>query len=1290
MRATALLRALLAGALNSLGAYEFPSDVYDAKSVGTDYCNAQGRTINVYACRAHAADAGATITEYTAADGNSLIPKGCTYTQSANDGLLGYTYNEPVAPSSGFCQSDDYVGTGFWFVCLCEPLVHTTEALCDSGPFQRLHHAGTLGGVGGGTRPVQWVDLQLGWADPGDQPYLDMVPAGDDYSSLRYMMATVPSSNDQTYYNLKGSVDRRFWLLAEGRSQVQDKIRTGEKAALYLTYDPTAADPLDAVTLQEMQWDFTMVPLGVSTNQRFYFREVCTTATCTTKYTQLETHDGHCIAPHAGSSGYAGWTASDRKRLVAVDCLTYDINQKYGVECFPHPPPTPPAAPPPPLVPLEGFSGSEIDGVPATVCSEAEDFNDPARMHTYNECKQIFQARAYEGGQYWLGWTRNGTALVEADLTEDEKANTIGLCTLYRFELGSPESSFFRSPGDMNFFPWYNNTGLLDMFRCVEFWPCYCKPKAVPAAPPPALPLPPVMPGSCAPLMAKTIGRTPVTEVGAGNKNFCFQIGNVENCNNAYRWKDDSHRAVQVCYHDGSACTFTEYDEGALCNYPPRSPPPPLPPRAPFWSGCTELQAIIDARTEVTDNTPPKTGCQQFGNPNKCVTLYKWISSSEIKKCEVVDGSCKGVSVTCPSPPPLLPPSPPPPSPPGYALVDPMPVGVTCADRGLDSIHTVGDCLALAPRLSPAAVAGPTTWPGSATDFPYGCLLAIASSGSRTVLWNPRDDSVATADDGSQSSSYQLLCWGHDPPSPPPPSPPPSPPPPLPPPPPASPPSPFCYYIDTTPSCGFVDPKYEKPGHAITNCPEGMRVETRDECNDAAEQLINNYWKGVGSKDAANGLYLHKTAYNYDPPGNPDWDNSGWMAGCHMRETQRTNGDQTPKYVYWSQRDSVPQSLFDECREICKAYCSPSAPPPDRPPPLAPPPSPSPPESPSPAPPPPLEPPPSPPPSPAVPYPPFMPTIDPTPGDAIAWPVGVTGPHLCPGNACGNCADRGEDIIGDSSLCIDIANAAGLITTSNVVGLGHTTPYGKNIQWSGGSATRTDHPAGCSVYYVGNPSPGVGFMKHYNDAGAGQVQTYAESTFWIDDGKEMMYYCQVFDSPSPPPPQFPPFQPGMNVKDTYPGGCFQAERIVGRVNINSLPNNVNNCDDLRTESKAPWFDISMCSQFFKKTNKKAFVLCEPGVGNPPRCLGYETVRCSPPPFDPALAAAAGAAAEPAAEPASEPAAALAAAADAAAALAAAAGAEPAAAARARRPVVLRRRHDAALRRRRAQQLPGGV
>ena len=338
-----------------------------------------------------------------------------------------------------------------------------------------------------------------------------MVPAGDDYTSLRYMMATVASSDDPTYYALKGAVDRRFWMIAEGRSQVQDKIRTGERAALYLTYDPSEPERMDAVTLQELQWDMTMDPIGVTTNQRFYFREVCTTAACTSTYTQVETHDGHCIVPHPGTSGYAGWTASDRKRLIAVDCLPYDVNQKYTVACYPHPPPTPPTAPPPPLAPLEGFSGSEIDGVPAAVCSAAEDYNDPTRMHTYNECKQLFEARAYEGGQFWLSWTRNGTGLVESDLTEDEKATTVGICNLYRFELGSPESTFFRSPGDMNFFPWYNNTALLTMFRCVEFWPCYCKPAPVPAAPPPALPLPPVMPGSCAPLMAKTIGRTLVT-----------------------------------------------------------------------------------------------------------------------------------------------------------------------------------------------------------------------------------------------------------------------------------------------------------------------------------------------------------------------------------------------------------------------------------------------------------------------------------------------------------------------------------------------------------------------------------------------------------------------------------------------------------------------------------------------------------------------------------------------------------------------------------------------------------
>ena len=116
-----------------------------------------------------------------------------------------------------------------------------------------------------------------------------------------------------------------------------------------------------------------------------------------------------------------------------------------------------------------------------------------------------------------------------------------------------------------------------------------------------------------------------------------------------------------------------------------------------------------------------------------------------------------------------------------------------------------------------------------------------------------------------------------------------------------------------------------------------MRVTSIDECNDAANQLINDYWKDEGSKDADAGLYLHQSAYDYDPPGNPNFESSGWLTGCFTR-SDREAGDGTPKYVWYSERIGIASQLFETCREICKAVCSPSPPPapPPRTPPLTP------------------------------------------------------------------------------------------------------------------------------------------------------------------------------------------------------------------------------------------------------------------------------------------------------------------------------------------------------------------
>ena len=75
-----------------------------------------------------------------------------------------------------------------------------------------------------------------------------------------------------------------------------------------------------------------------------------------------------------------------------------------------------------------------------------------------------------------------------------------------------------------------------------------------------------------------------------------------------------------------------------------------------------------------------------------------------------------------------------------------------CADRGLSNIHAVEHCLGLAPELDPpATAAGPATWAGSTTDFPYGCLLATRVACNRALQSTHRLNS------GSGSQRWRQL-----------------------------------------------------------------------------------------------------------------------------------------------------------------------------------------------------------------------------------------------------------------------------------------------------------------------------------------------------------------------------------------------------------------------------------------------------------------------------------------------------------------------------------------------------
>jgi hypothetical protein len=844
------------------------------------------------------------------------------------------------------------------------------------------------------------------------------------------------------------------------------------------------------------------------------------------------------------------------------------------------------APPAPPIVPILYQTGGAGQ---LSKCTREQAENQD-NMPTYNECYDHYTARGdFEHNAQMTFEFNPDPYTLDRDVGK-------GWCFMLTVQTEA-DDGYVNQRGDHQFFHRNHYTPNIITCNFDNTYVCYCRlPRFPPALPPPS-PMVPAIPGSCAALVALTAGRTPVSDFGS-TKVFCFHLGNVANCNAAYRWKNEEQKAVQLCRHDGSGCVFDEYDTGAVCNFPPSAPPPsPLPPTTPYYAACPEVQAVVDARTALSALDNPKSFCSEIGNVNNCPNLYQYVSPTLVKTCYVKpNGKCgKEADVACPSPsaPPPPPacqasgaapadrtwtlgaqgesctqacardfskecddsalqsdisnplcfdalsadlspdcdfidpgqwdgnpsvvtnqatsnrqcfyqqssdptgtflcapslagyerlcpcvggdasPSPPPPSPPGYALTEPLPVGVTCADRGLGRIHTVTDCLGLAPLLDPPASAAPATWPGSTTDFPYGCVLATTESGSRTVLWNPRTDSTVSADDGSGTGSYQLLCWGHEPPSPPPPSPPPptppppSPPPPSPSPPPPSPPPPapslpppnappetFCYVYDSTEHCGKTDPLgVQGP---VSMCPDGLRVTTLEECNDAAEQMLTQWWKDNGSKDAANGKFLHPSAYDYDPPGMPSWDGGTgtWMTGCFLRTDRMSDNGQTPKYVYYSERVIAnPEFIRQSCREICKGYCPPGAPPP----------------------------------SPTTPPQPMMPAPD---------------------------------------------------------------------------------------------------------------QSGAEETI---------------ASPSPPPPSNPPFRPAHSVTPYGSAPCVEVAAIEGRVDIRTLTE-VANCGDLMNR---PWYTRAHCDNFYKSKTDGSYTLCRLGTSSAsePDCVGWDVYACSPPPTPP--------------------------------------------------------------------------
>ena len=341
-----------------------------------------------------------------------------------------------------------------------------------------------------------------------------------------------------------------------------------------------------------------------------------------------------------------------------TDFLRSQNSDRFGFFCMGFDPPSAPPTPAPPIMPLTYGTGG--DGQ-LSKCTRAEaetlDY-----MPTYNECYNLYVARGDFQGNAQMRFFE------EPDPYNLDKDSAKGWCFLLVLQLEFDDGST-NQRGDMQF---KHTDGFTpSALTCADWYAlCYCRLPQPPSTPPPQAP---AIPGSCDALVALTAGRTPVSDFGE-TKVFCFHLGSVVNCNVAYRWKTEAQTAVQICRHDGSGCTFDEYDAGAVCNFPPSAPPPsPLPPNAPFYGSCPDVQAVIDARTELSELANPKSYCSDVGNIALCPTTYQYVSSTLVRTCYVKpNGNCgKEADVACPSP--SAPPSPPPPSPPPPTPPPPSP-----------------------------------------------------------------------------------------------------------------------------------------------------------------------------------------------------------------------------------------------------------------------------------------------------------------------------------------------------------------------------------------------------------------------------------------------------------------------------------------------------------------------------------------------------------------------------------------------------------------------------------------
>jgi hypothetical protein len=449
-------------------ASDFDDDFDDSR----DGC-AAGLELTAYECERAGVDAGMTWGGEVA---STTDPPNCFYDERVSFNSITFTtivvrtvyFNTLQPPSSTNAGCNGAYGLIYSrCICAASPQLLQNFACGDDGDavFVRLHNGGALGGAASWGRPLQWSTTdQDDWPNDGDAPMLDVEPV--DYTAERYLTAVVfPSSSQQ----LQGSVSGDFWTIVVGRNQATGGPSPPQR---YLTSVASAADD-DAIQMTTLDIDFGTV-FTQSTEQRFYLMVNGTAASQKSNGPFLiKDFNGKCVVPFPDTTGYDGWDATSRKKLVRAVCDEDEPAHYWRFDCYENPPPPPPAIPSPPSSP------SPIQPVATDPNSGLGDDGQCLVQLTAEECSMLFD---HDTGA-------SSFSVYTIDSTTDVQLN--------QQPSGCASKTVQSGPQTIET-DWGHNELASSTTTCIYPWICHCGLASPPSPPPldPPDPPPPLSPGT--------------------------------------------------------------------------------------------------------------------------------------------------------------------------------------------------------------------------------------------------------------------------------------------------------------------------------------------------------------------------------------------------------------------------------------------------------------------------------------------------------------------------------------------------------------------------------------------------------------------------------------------------------------------------------------------------------------------------------------------------------------------------------------------------------------------------